>query len=217
MRTAVATLAACFIAAFAGLPAEAGLFRSAKARLAPDRPPPAGQRESSITVGRRRIPLDEAHEIARQFRQHQLTRLRANARFFRKIAVDRDFSGEHVIHRDPEVTAFLDRTDPLHPRYDEALVEHTPGGIPPQRRAHVLVVPNQPREHIGPQVDGPITAADLAASLRVATKAEGLARDLKIKNPQVYINDANALGVGHLHVHIVGERTQPYPPPLPSP
>ena len=36
---------------------------------------------------------------------------------FAKIAVRHDYSGEYVVFRDQDVTAFLDIKDPQHPRY----------------------------------------------------------------------------------------------------
>jgi len=88
--------------------------------------------------------------------------------------------------------------------------------IPPQKRVHILVVPNAPREHIGKRLNATIGSADLKATLSVVQSAEKLAVKLGVKNPKVFVNSEARIGVGYLHVHIVGERTRAtkYPPAL---
>src|SRR6266436_2756959 len=101
-----------------------------------------------------------------------------------------------------------------HPRYSPR-----PGGddesspVDSKRRSHILVVPNQPREHIGKTLTSDILAEDLDATVRVVRAAQALAKRLNITNAQIYIKPSGKVGVGYLHVHIVGERDPgvPYP------
>jgi diadenosine tetraphosphate (Ap4A) HIT family hydrolase len=143
--------------------------------------------------------------------------LRRNAEFFKKITVGRNYRGEHVVYRDSKVTAFLDLSDPLHPNH-ERFARAEDGEFEERaanpNRAHLLVIPNEPREHIGRTLSGKVTAADLETTLAVVRTAEGLARSLGIIDPQVFVNSQDRLSVGYLHAHIVGVRSRPYPAPL---
>ena len=144
----------------------------------------------------------------------RVQRLRDNARFFTKITVKGDWSGEHVVHHDALTTAFLDRSDPAHPRYHAGVVDEDEAiaRIPVGRRAHLLVVPNVPREHIGKSLSGTITLDDLDATRAVFATAHALADRLGLRNARIYANTSDRLTVGYLHVHVVGERSgTPYP------
>jgi diadenosine tetraphosphate (Ap4A) HIT family hydrolase len=144
----------------------------------------------------------------------RLERLRGNARFFTKITVDKNWKGERVVHHDSHTTAFLDMTDPEHPRFDAQRVDEdeTIAAIPMAKRAHVLVIPNIPREHIAKSITGTITLDDIEATRLVLTSAHQLAKKLGIQRPRIYLNTSDRLTVGYLHVHIVGERDgTPYP------
>jgi len=144
--------------------------------------------------------------------------MRALGSRFQKMAVDGDFRNRYVLYRDQEVTAFLDRTDPANPHYvASAAIDWRLRRIPASRRAHVLVVPNQKREHIGKRFGVPIDSSDVAATLSVMKKAEAIAQRLGIENSAVYVNPLDRLSVGYLHVHITGWRTRPYPARLESP
>ena len=61
-----------------------------------------------------------------------------------------------------------------------------------------------------------ITAEDLEATLKVMREAEDVAKRLAIKNAKIYVKSPARVGVGYLHVHIVGERDPkvPYPQAL---
>ncbi|MBT8492847.1 MAG: hypothetical protein KJO07_07280 [Deltaproteobacteria bacterium] len=122
---------------------------------------------------------------------------RSRARFFSKITVKRDYSGEWVVARNRHVTAFIDLMDPRHPR--------SRGKNSDPNQVHLLVVPNQPREHIAKQMGGRITAADLRAAGIVFLEAKKLARRLGIKDPEIYLNSELRIDVGYLHVHIRGK------------
>jgi len=155
-------------------------------------------------------PLDghQMNLVYKTVRQARLDGMRQNSRFFKTITVARDWSREHVVHHDAAVTAFLDMSDPKHPRYDPENVdedEHI-AKIPEAKRAHILVVPNQPREHIAQSVTGTITLDDINATRSVLESAHKVAKDLGIKNARIYLNTSDRVTVGYLHVHIVGER-----------
>lgn len=156
--------------------------------------------------------------IVRRYQTERRVSQRRLAQVFRRVAVDRDYRGEYVLMRDQHVTAFLDITDPQHPAFDPTREtdEDSLARIPLSRRAHILVVPNHPREHLGRSLDGPITTRDVEETLQVMKSAEALAKRLGIQNPQVFVNPESRLAVGYLHVHIVGERppSHPYPAPL---
>jgi hypothetical protein len=135
--------------------------------------------------------------------------VRERGAIFAKIAAQRDYSGEYVVFRDNDVTAFLDLRDPQHPRYSAR-----PGDS--KRQAHILVVPNQPRESIGKTLTSDISVEDLDATIKVVHAAQALAKRLRITNPQIFIKPSETVGIGYLHVHVVGERdpSVAYPPAL---
>ena len=134
---------------------------------------------------------------------------------FARIAVQHDYTGEYVLFRDQDVTGFLDIKDPRHPRYQPGRDEDGPVASP-RVRAHILVVPNQPRETIGRTLASDITAEDLEATLRVMRAATELSTRLGITNARIFVKSPARIGVGYLHIHIVGERNPnvPYPPAL---
>lgn len=149
-------------------------------------------------------------KIVKNFLGARTQQRRKFAQFFEKVTVKRDYRGEYVMARDSSTTAFLDISDPQHPRYDpkkETGEETRMAHIPKHKRVHVLVVPNVKREHIGQSLGGSIGSGDLQTTLSVVKAAEKLAGQLKLKNAKVYINSEARIGVGYLHVHIVGERT----------
>ncbi len=179
--------------------------------------PPRSSQAGHNDAERARIAHERA--IVKQFLANRTESRRNNARFFEKLTVQRNYTNEYVMHRDAKVTAFLDISDPRHPKYDPAKEEDDESGVPPGKRVHVLVVPNQPREHIGQRLGGSIGSSDLEATLEVVKSAERLAKTLNLKNPRVFLNPESRISVGYLHVHIVGERTSStqYPAPLASP
>lgn len=124
--------------------------------------------------------------------------VRARGRFFSKIAVDKNYSGEWVIARTKKATAFLDIMDPRHPRTRAK-------GDEVGKAIHILVVPNQAREHIAKSLGGTITEADVRAALDVFVAARKLAKRLGIKGAKIYCNSESRIDVGYLHVHIRGE------------
>jgi diadenosine tetraphosphate (Ap4A) HIT family hydrolase len=152
--------------------------------------------------------------LMRQLRSERETKVRERGEIFERIAVEHDYSGEYVLFHDQDVTAFLDLKDPQHPRYKPGHDEDEDG--PADGRAHILVVPNQPRETIGKTVASDITADDLEVALKVMRAAADLSARLKIKNAKIYVKSPARVGVGYLHVHIVGQRDPkvPYPAAL---
>jgi hypothetical protein len=71
-----------------------------------------------------------------------------------------------MLFRDQDVTAFLDLKDPQHPKYKPGHDEDEDGPVDGSNlRAHILVVPNQPRETIGKTVASDITEDDLELTL----------------------------------------------------
>jgi hypothetical protein len=78
------------------------------------------------------------------------------------------------------------------------------------------VVPNQLRETIGKTLSSDITAEDLELTLKVMRSAATLATKLGFKDPKIFIKSPGRVGIGYLHVHVVGERDPkvPYPPAL---
>src|SRR5690606_19549268 len=177
---------------------------------------PRGEDAAAREAARRRAAQER--EIVRRHLTERRNRVRARGQIFRNIAVDRRYKGEYVLQRDHKVTAFLDITDPAHPAFDprREVEEEALESIPVQRRAHIIVVPTQPREHITRSLGGTITSGDLRETLEVVQSAEGLARKLGIKNPRVFVNPESRISIGYLHVHIIGERPagRSYPPPL---
>ena len=155
---------------------------------------------------------DEKKAQWRQLRQDRENTVRERGETFAKIAVKKDYTGEYVVFRDKDVTAFLDIKDPRHPRYKPG---HDEDPVDPKKLAHVLVVPNEPRETIGKTVASDITLEDLEATTKVMKAAQAIAAKLEIKNARIYVKSPERVGVGYLHVHIVGERDpKPYPPAL---
>ena len=151
----------------------------------------------------------------RQLREEREKRVRERGEIFAKITTRHDYSGEYVLYRDQDVTAFLDLKDPRHPRYAPGRDDEGPAGSA-KGLSHILVVPNQPRETIGQTVASDITAEDLELTLKVMRAAAALANRLGFKNPRIFVKSPARVGVGYLHVHVLGERDPkvPYPPPL---
>jgi hypothetical protein len=63
---------------------------------------------------------------------------------------------------------------------------------------------------------GDITKEDLELTLKVMRAVGALATRLGVKDPKIYVKSPERVGIGYLHVHILGERdpNTPYPPPL---
>ena len=147
-------------------------------------------------------------------RQEQIER----GRRFLAIA-ERRLPGQHIVYRDREVTAFLDQKDPQSPVHDPKIFDWEMDAypdlkrLPPERRAHILVIPNHWRQHVGLNLGSGLRAQDLEVSLRVLRKAEGLAREMGLLRPRIFINPPDKISVAYLHVHIIGERDpdRPYP------
>jgi diadenosine tetraphosphate (Ap4A) HIT family hydrolase len=158
----------------------------------------------------------ERKALMRQLRDEREKRVREKGEIFAKITTKHDYSGEYIVFRDQDVTAFLDLKDPRHPRYSPT-AEHdeAPAGDP-KRVAHILVVPNQPRETIGKTIASDITAEDLELTQKVMRAAQAVATRMHIKDPKIYVKSPARVGVGYLHVHILGQHDPnvPYPPPL---
>lgn len=171
--------------------------------------PLASQAQAAPKGEASRVTVHDLHaaQLART------ARLRSMAPIFERIAIQKNWQGSHVVHHDANVTAFLDITDPQHPHFDAQRPDEDEGlhAVPVSRRAHILVVPNVKREHIATTFDAKITLEDLEATTQVVQAAHALAEQLQIKDARVYVNQTHQIGVGYLHVHIVGERTQPYP------
>jgi diadenosine tetraphosphate (Ap4A) HIT family hydrolase len=153
--------------------------------------------------------------LMRQLRDEREKMVRDRGQIFARIATKRDYTGEYVLFRDDDVTAFLDLKDPQHPRYKPGHDEDGPSD-PSKRWGHILVVPNQPRETIGKTLAGDVTADDLELTLKVMREAATLAQRFGIKDPKIYVKSPARVGVGYLHVHIIGERDPKvaYPTPL---
>ncbi len=171
------------------------------------------RRPASVEINTHGLGEKEVSKLVRAVNAQRVQGVRGRARFFSKITAG-DHSGERVVYQDKNVTAFLDMTDPKHPRFNPEMEDEGDlSAVPPARRAHILVVPNTPREHIGQTLGGSITSADLEATLQVVKAGEALAKTMGLKNPRVFINPQDKLSVGYLHVHVVGERdpSVPYP------
>jgi diadenosine tetraphosphate (Ap4A) HIT family hydrolase len=185
--------------------------------------PPASQKpkqpakaESASTDAASRAAADKK-ALMRQVRDEREKMVRERGDIFARIAVRHDYSGEYVLFRDQDVTAFLDLKDPRHPRYSPEPGHDDEGAAGNSKRlSHILVVPNQPRETIGKTLASDITAEDLELTLKVMRAAAALAKRLNVKNPKIYVKSPGRVGVGYLHVHILGERdpSVPYPPLL---
>jgi diadenosine tetraphosphate (Ap4A) HIT family hydrolase len=181
---------------------------------ATEKPKQPAKSESAATDPGGRISTDRK-ALMRQLREEREKQVRERGELFARIATKHDYSGEYVLFRDQDVTAFLDLKDPRHPRYSPGRDDEGPSrGAKGQ--SHILVVPNQPRETIGKTVASDITADDLELTLKVMRAAAALAKRLGIKEPKIYVKSPARVGIGYLHVHIVGERDPnvPYPPPL---
>ncbi len=168
----------------------------------------------TVTPSEAQAPSDHK-ALMRQLRNEREAKVRERGETFARIAVNHDYSGEYVLFRDKDVTAFLDIKDPQHPRYKPGHDEDEPADGA-KLRVHILVVPNQPRETIGKTVASDITADDLEATLKVMREAADLSARLGLKNAKIYVKSPARVGIGYLHVHIVGQRDPniPYPPAL---
>jgi diadenosine tetraphosphate (Ap4A) HIT family hydrolase len=196
--------------AFLGVLATAGL---ALAQSPPPQKPEPGPREPAVPTASA-TPADK--QLKRQFRalaQERDRLVSERGSIFARIAVQHDYRGEYVLYRDADVTAFLDLEDPRHPRFAPRAGKEDESS---PRRSHILVVPNQPRENIGKTLSSDISAEDLEATLKVVRAAEALATRLHIVSPRIYLKPSETVGIGYLHVHVVGERdpSVPYPPRL---
>ena len=191
-----------------------GANRSAAPHASANVPPRGSPEATAVAIADAQTP-DVRRALMRQFRAERERRVSGQGDAFARIAVRHDYSGEYVLFHDQDVTAFLDIKDPQHPRYQPGHDEDGPvtSGMV---RVHILVVPNQPRETIGTTIASNITAEDLGLTLRVMQAARDIATRLGIQNPNIYVRSPARVGVGYLHVHIVGERipNAPYPPPL---
>jgi diadenosine tetraphosphate (Ap4A) HIT family hydrolase len=185
-----------------------------QAAPAPSAPQQAGAAAPQPDLGAQ--PTGDRRALMRQMRTERETKVRERGEIFARIAVKHDYTGEYVLFHDQDVTAFLDIKDPQHPRFKpEDHEEEEPAESGPLR-AHILVVPNLPRETIGKTLASDITIDDLEQALKVMRAATQLATRLAIKNPRIYVKSPARAGVGYLHVHIVGQRdpSVPYPPAL---
>ena len=180
---------------------------------ATEKPKQPAKSESAATDPGGRISTDRK-ALMRQLREEREKQVRERGEIFSRIATKHDYSGEYVLFRDQDVTAFLDLKDPRHPRFSPRSGHDDES--PDKRRSHILVVPNQPRETIGKTLASDITAEDLELTLKVMRAAAALATRLGIKDPKIFVKSPERVGVGYLHVHILGERDPnvPYPPPL---
>lgn len=159
----------------------------------------------------------ERHIVRTHLRARK-ERVQRMGSIFSRIATAGHRQGEYVLHQDRDVTAFLDISDPQHPGFDpeQELEEGDElAAIPPAKRAHILVVPNAPREHITRVIGGAIGENDIEEVASVMRSARQLATRLGIKNPRIYMNPESRVAIGYLHVHIIGERpSKPYPAAL---
>src|SRR6185437_7976411 len=57
------------------------------------------------------------HAQWRRLRAAREKSVSARGKIFARIAVKQDYTGEYVVYRDNDVTAFLDLKDPQHPRH----------------------------------------------------------------------------------------------------
>ena len=157
----------------------------------------------------------EKRALIHQLRDEREKTVRDRGDIFARIATKHDYKGEYVVFRDQDVTAFLDLKDPQHPRYSKSEHDEDEAGGA-KAMSHLLVVPNQPRETIGKTLASDITADDLEVTLKVMREAQAIATRFGFKDPKIYIKSPERVGVGYLHVHIVGARAgnAPYPPAL---
>ena len=197
--------------------------RKAKARKAKVRRPERPRRPALSAIQKLINPWKKLNDKQRSFIDRfmgkRLKWIRARGTMFNRITQKRDYSRDHVIMRNKKVTAFLDWSDPQHPQFDPSRhtgEQHLLDAIPAARRAHVLVIPNQPREHIAQTLGAQITLKDVDAARSTLKEAHAVAKRLGIVNPRIWINSPDRISVGYLHVHIIGERTKGYPAPLPG-
>jgi diadenosine tetraphosphate (Ap4A) HIT family hydrolase len=176
-------------------------------------PPPVKATSTAPNTGG--TPSDK-RALIHQLRDEREKKVRERGEIFARIATKHDYTGEYVVFHDKDVTAFLDLKDPQHPRYKPGDDEDDKPVDSSKPRAHILVVPNEPRETIGKTLSSDITTDDLEQTLKVMREATSLATKLGIKNPKIYVKSPERVGVGYLHVHIVGERDPkvPYPAAL---
>lgn len=195
--------------------AAAGTALADQPQPAVQKPSTAPKAESSHAAAPGQATADKKAYL-RQCRDEREKMVRERGEIFARIATKHDYSGEYVLYRDQEVTAFLDLKDPRHPRYspEAGHDEGTDGRS--KRQAHLLVVPNQPRESIGKTLASDITADDLQTTLKVMQAATSIAKRFGIKSPKIFVKSPGRVGVGYLHVHILGERDPnvAYPPAL---
>ena len=200
-RVALAILLACVAAS----PADAARKGKAVKGKAPPHP------TQSLSKKKRKV-VKKYKKAMKRWRRHR-------AKSFEEIAAG-NYKGRHVLYRTKRATAFLDWGDPQHPTFDpKRMVGEWDliSEIPVDRRAHVLVIPNQKREHLTPKMGDKIRADDLSHAEDLLREAESVAKELGIHNANIFINPSESYSVGYLHVHIIGERSKPYPSPLPSP
>ena len=186
--------------------------------------PPSRNTPELGAIQRRPNPWKKLNQATRnvitRWKETRLGWIRNRGQLFRRITQDRNYDRDYVVFRNNKVTAFLDWSDPLHPQFDpkrKTGEQHMLDPIPVERRSHILVIPNTPREHIAATLGAQITSKDLDAAQQTIKAAEKLAKKLGIANPKVWINSPSAISVGYLHVHIVGEKTKDYPAALSAP
>lgn len=127
---------------------------------------------------------------------------------FQGIATKQEWQGQHVLLNTSKTLAFVDRTDAAHPAYNpKNYVDVGARHIPPEKLAHILVIPKSPRQHITMKLGEPIRKSDLVAVDKLLKSAEKLAKTYKISKPDIWINAESRIGVGYLHAHIAGIKT----------
>lgn len=201
------------LALLAAAPASANANRGRAAQRG--RPAAAPARTRAEEAAARKAEHERAI-VVRHLRDRR-ARVQQRGGIFHNIAVGGQRAGEYVLHRDRDITAFLDISDPQHPAFDPErdVEEEELAALPPARRVHILVVPNAPREHITRTIGAVITDTDIEETATVMRSARQLAQKLGIVNPRIYMNPESRVSIGYLHVHIIGERpNRPYPAPL---
>src|SRR5262249_14417492 len=83
---------------------------------APEKPTAPPKAEPDATAVQSQMSNDQKAQF-RQMRDAREKMVRDRGEVFAKIAAKHDYSGEYVLFRDQDVTAFLDLKDPQHPRY----------------------------------------------------------------------------------------------------
>jgi hypothetical protein len=192
------------------------MFGCGSGQQVPPAPPSSAPHASPQPTDNAEQTPSERKALMHELRDEREAKVRERGQVFARIAVNHDYTGEYVLFHDQDVTAFLDLKDPKHPRYKPGHDEDDGPSAGAELRAHILVVPNQPRETIGKTVASNITTDDLEQTLKVMREATELATRLGIQNPQIYVKSPARVGVGYLHVHIVGQHdpNKPYPPAL---